>query len=523
MRDPIVKSTKGKIEGLTENGVNKYLGIPFAKPPIGDLRFLPPVENEAWEGVYEAKTMPNSPMQPTSKNKKPSRKLTKMSEDCLYLNVYTPDDSKGRNLPVMYWIYGGGYTVGSSAMPIYEGENFVKNNDVILVTANYRVGIFGFMSHPALEDKAEHYTNAGVADAIAGLTWVKNNIAEFGGNPDNVTVFGQSAGSSLINILMLSPQAEGLFHAAITQSGSPFNHDEWDIDIKGTEEKCMNYLATVGITSEEDLYNATAEQFLENPDGYARAEFCPYVDGYLIPDRLEKLFLEGKFHDVPVILGCTADEASSLVNGGDAHGSQTMTTKESFGKTIDIKYPNPEHNKFIWEKYGPYAEFDPGFALYRFRSDNSVANMRYFASCLYEHNENPVYYYIFEHIPPTEDPSFLGAHHGCEVPYIFQNLEDDKEVVAYGEYDKVISNSVAKYWTDFAKKHNPNSNEQPQWEEFTPKNNMIMYLNEPCECLELKTKKITDIFERFLAERTETNNPGLKVKYKEAKLLKKSN
>ena len=110
MRDPIVKSTKGKIEGLTENGVNKYLGIPFAKPPIGDLRFLPPVENEAWEGVYEAKTMPNSPMQPTSKNKKPSRKLTKMSEDCLYLNVYTPDDSKGRNLPVMYWIYGGGYT-----------------------------------------------------------------------------------------------------------------------------------------------------------------------------------------------------------------------------------------------------------------------------------------------------------------------------------------------------------------------------------------------------------------------------
>lgn len=521
MSDPIITSTKGKIAGLNENGVNKYLGIPFAKPPVGELRFLPPVEKEAWEGVYEAKTLPNSPMQPVRDSKKPSRKLTNISEDCLYLNVYAPENAEGRNLPVMYWIYGGGYTVGSSAMPLYEGENFVKNNDVILVTANYRVGIFGFMSHPALEKKAEHHTNAGVADAIAGLKWVQNNISEFGGNPNNVTVFGQSAGSSLINILMLSPQAEGLFHAVITQSGSPFNHDEWDIDTKGTEEKCAKYMETVGIKTEEDLYNAPAEQFLENPDDYARAEFCPYVDGYLIPDRLEQLFLKGKFHDVPVILGCTMDEASSLVNGGDAHGSRSMTTKESFGKTVDIKYPIPEHNKFIWEKYGPYAEFDPGFALYRFRSDNTVANMRYFASCLAEHNESPIYYYVFEHIPPTEDPSFLGAHHGCEVPYIFQNLEDDKEVVAYGEYDKKISNTVAKYWSTFARNHDPNNEGEAYWEEFTPLNNMIMYLNEPSECREIKTRNTTDMFERFLAERTETNNPGLKVKHKEAANFKK--
>src|SRR5699024_6420628 len=177
-----------------------------------------------------------------------------------------------------------------------------------------------------------------------------DNIAAVGGNPDNVTVFGQSAGSSLINILMLSPQAEGLFHAVITQSGSPFNHDEWDIDSKGTQEKCMKYMESVGITTEEDLYNAPAEQFLENPDDYARAEFCPYVDGHLIPDRLEHLFLKGQFHVVLVILGFTLVEASSLVNGGVAHGSRSMTPKDSFGRTVDIKYPILEHNKFIGKK-----------------------------------------------------------------------------------------------------------------------------------------------------------------------------
>lgn len=279
-------------------------------------------------------------------------------------------------------------------------------------------------------------------------------------------------------------------------------------------------MESVGIINEEDLYNAPAEQFLENSDDYARAEFCPYVDGHLIPDRLEQLFLKGQFHDIPVIIGCTMDEASSLVNGGDAHGSRSMTTKETFEETVDTKYPIPEHNQFIKGKYGPYAEFDPGFALYRFRSDNTIANMRYFASCLAEYNESPIYYYIFEHIPPTEDPSFLGAHHGCEVPYIFQNFEEDKEVVAYGEYDKKISKSVARYWTNFARNHNPNSEGEVHWEVFTPENNMIMYLNEPCECREIKSKSTTNIFERFLAERTEANNPGLKVKNKEAALLK---
>lgn len=520
MKQTIVNTTKGQVGGYTENTVNRYLGIPFGKPPVGELRFLPPVENDPWEGILDATKLPNSPMQPIKEVVKPSRALTQTSEDCLYLNVYTPENAEGRNLPVMYWVYGGGYTVGSGSMPLYDGENFVKNNDVILVTANYRVGIFGFMSHPALKDKAEHYTNAGVADVIAGLTWVKNNISNFGGNPDNVTVFGQSAGSSLINILLIAPQAKDLFHAVITQSGSPFNHDEWDIDIDGTAEKCRKYMESVGIMDEHDLYNAPAEQFLKDQDNYARAEFCPFVDGDIILERLEQRFLKGEIHDVPVMLGCTQDEASSLVNGGDAHGGRSKTTKESFGRTIEIKYPIKEHSDFIWEKYGPYAEYDPGFALYRFRSDNTVANMRYFASCLSEHNESPIYYYMFEHVPPTSDPSFLGAHHGCEVSYVFQNFDIDKSVIAYGSYDEKIGDIVSGYWSNFARNHNPNSEGQAHWEEFTPQNNMIMYLNSPSECREIKSKAITAVFERFLAERTENNNEGLKVKYKEAENLK---
>lgn len=512
-----IQTDKGRIEGFTINGVSKFLGIPFAKPPLAERRFLPPEECDPWSGVLETKALKSSPMQPLKAHGRPSRSVGEMSEDCLYLNVYAPADAQGRALPVMYWFYGGGYTVGSASMPVFEGEKFVANNDVILVTANYRVGIFGFMSHPLLQEKAAHATNAGVADAIMGLTWVKKNIAAFGGNPDNVTIFGQSAGSSLVNLLMISPPAKGLFHAVITQSGSPFNHDEWDIDTKGAYEKCERFLKKIGIDSWKELYSVSAEYLVKNQVEYALAEFCPYVDGDLLRERLEPAFLKGQFVDVPVMLGCTRDEAFSLVNGGDAHGSQRQTTKEDFLKTVNTKYPIAEHKEFIINKYGPYASYDPGYALARFRSDNTTANMRYFASCLKEHNISEVYYYLFEHVPPTQDPSFLGAHHGCEVSYVFQTLAADQSIIAYGENDEVISQQVARYWSNFARNHHPNSEQVSHWEAFTPENDLIMYLNNPCECTRLKNKGITDRLEQFLAQRTETNNPGLMVKCKRSK------
>ena len=501
MNGPIIDTKKGKVQGINENGVNKFLGIPFAMPPVGERRFLPPFENDSWEGILDTTKFKASPMQlPGSSEGSmyPPEKRTSPSEDCLYLNVYTPENSQKKNLPVMVWLYGGHYMNGSSTSEGCEGSNFARNQDVVVVTFNYRVGIFGFMAHPKLHEKSEKCTNAGLEDMLATLRWIKANIEFFGGNPDNVTLFGVSAGSSAINVLLTCPEAKGLFHAAITQSGSPFNHDEWDIDELQEQKRCKKYLDSVGI-DDEDLFTATVDQLLSKPDEYEASEFCPYVDGRLIPDRLEQSFLKGNIHDIPIILGCTADEAFILL------GDREMVEKERFERTVTTKYPN--HKKFIYEKYGAYLNDSPAYALGRFRSDNTIANMRYFASCLVENRLSPTFYYIFQRVTPGKEPHYFGAYHASENAYHFQNLSS--KFINYGESDVRVSNTMAKYWANFARNHHPNTSDLPEWKQFDPDSNMIMYIDDPSECVPLKSKSLTIELQKMLEERTEKNNPGL--------------
>src|SRR5699024_1225860 len=188
----LIRNTKkGKVEGFTADGADKFLGIPYAKPPVGELRFLPPVESDPWEGIYQATAFKSSPMQVPGPDEgtqfPPAGKMTEMSEDCLYLNVYAPENAQNEKLPVMLWLYGGHYLNGSGMNTKWDGANFVRNQHVILVTFNYRVGIFGFMAHPILKKQSKHATNAGVGDMIMDLKWIRDNIANFGRDPGNVT------------------------------------------------------------------------------------------------------------------------------------------------------------------------------------------------------------------------------------------------------------------------------------------------------------------------------------------------
>ncbi|MEQ7192999.1 carboxylesterase/lipase family protein [Enterococcus avium] len=495
MTSPIIETTKGKVQGININGVDKFLGIPFAKPPIGERRFFPPVETDTWEGVLDASSFKTSPMQLPGSSEGamyPPEKRTAPSEDCLYLNVYAPENASGKNLPVMVWLYGGHYMNGSSTSAGCEGSNFAKNQKVIVVTFNYRVGIFGFMAHPKLKKTDQKATNAGLEDMLATLKWIRENISSFGGNPNNVTLFGVSAGSSAINVLLTCPAAEGLFHAAITQSGSPFNHDEWDINEAQEQTRCLNYLAKIGV-SEDELFCVSAEKLLSDPEAYEASEFCPYVDGRLVPARLEESFLAGKIHDIPIILGCTADEAFILL------GEREKVTKERFEKTVATKYP--DHKVAIYNKYGAYLDQSPAYALGRFRSDNTIANMRYFASCLVEFRTSPTYFYIFQKVTPGKEPYYYGAYHASENAYHFQNL--NSEFINYGESDVRVSNTMAKYWANFAACHDPNSKALPEWKKFTPQTNQIMYIDDPCDCVPLKTKALTEELQKILEERTE--------------------
>ncbi|WP_294562825.1 carboxylesterase family protein [uncultured Traorella sp.] len=494
-----IKTNKGLVRGIKEDGVNKFLGIPYAKKPVGDLRFSPPVECDSWQGELEVIKWPANPIQPINEsNPFNLNSVSGYSEDCLYLNIFVPDKDI-KDTPVMVWFYGGGYTTGGCSFDSYDGSNMAKNNEVIIVTANYRLGLFGFLYME--EINGNNNTNPGLADAIAILKWVKDNISSFGGDKNNVTVFGQSAGSSLINILMISPKAKNLFHAAITQSGSPFNHDEWRLGKNKAQEKTWNYLKKIGINSVEELKNATSERLLIDKDAYAMSEFCPYVDNYYIPDELEKTYLKGVIYPVPVMVGLTKDEATILVSGGDSHGERGSATASRFERTIVRKYDFEEARNFLYGKYGSYLKSDPAYALARFRSDNSLANQMYFAECLNERTKEDVYFYIFDRIPPSNNPAFLGAYHGCEIRYIFMNLSDD-----YSEFDKKVSQDISKYWTNFAKHHNPNSSDLPNWTKFTKNSKDIMHIDYPCHLEKSYKNYTTDIFMEFLKKKIEINN-----------------
>lgn len=505
MTSVIRHTAKGNVRGFREKDVDHFFKIPFAKPPLGKLRFRAPEEPEPWSGELDATTLPPSPIQlPGSHEGEefPHRDTTPPDEDCLYLNIYAPENAEGKDLPVMVWLYGGHYMGGSSTQEDLNGENLAKNENVIVVSFNYRVGIFGFMANQYLNSLGEDYRNAGLKDMIMTLKWIQTNISEFGGDPGNVTLFGVSAGSSAINVLMTCPQAKGLFHAAISESGSPFDHDEWDITEKQEIAKCDKFMETIGM-SQEDLFTAPVERFLENADAYEFSEFCPYVDGDLFPQRLEPAFLKGDVMDIPVMLGCTSDEAFILL------GPREKVTKERFDRTVQMKYGG--FSDPIYARYGAYLKQSPAYALGRFRSDNTIANSNYYAKCLDNHRTSPTYYYIFQRVMPGRDPYYFGAHHSSEPPYVFQNLKSK-----YRDFDKTdakVSQSVSSYWANFARTYNPDGENLEHWEPFTADNNKVMYLDQPCECTELKTKPVTAELQNLLIKRTKNHNPGLDVNF----------
>ncbi|HSL86030.1 MAG TPA: carboxylesterase family protein, partial [Bacteroidales bacterium] len=217
----LVRVEGGRVEGVEENGITVFKGIPFAAPPVGDLRWKPPQPVKRWKGVLKADRF--APACPQFQRIMPGMTPVETSEDCLYLNVWTPAQSSGERLPVMVWIYGGGFSMGSTSVPLYSGENLARMG-VVVVSVAYRIGPLGFMAHPGLTAESEHNAsgNYGLLDQIAGLRWVQKNITAFGGDPSTVTIFGESAGAISVSILAASPLAKGLFRGAISQSGGSF-------------------------------------------------------------------------------------------------------------------------------------------------------------------------------------------------------------------------------------------------------------------------------------------------------------
>jgi len=443
----------GLISGVKGNfsDVTVYKGVPFAAPPVGDLRWKAPQPVQDWVGVKKCEDFGPSPMQAKPV---PFMVYTKeflipeapISEDCLYLNVWTKGKGPEKR-PVFVWIYGGGFSSGGAAVPIYDGEA-MANKGIVFVSINYRVGVFGFLSHPELTKESPNHTsgNYGLLDQIAALKWVKRNIAALGGDPDNVTIDGQSAGSMSVNCLVASPVAKGLFHKAIAESGS-FLVDNPLIkanNLENAEQQGLKLAGAVNAKSLEELRKVPAEDLMK-----VQGRYSPIVDGYVLPQPISKIIAEGKQNQVPLITGWNADEA--FVTG--------FKKKDAFIKQAREQY-GAEAATFL--KYFPAATDEQAA-----RSQIKLSRDLTFALSGYkwaglQSLTAPVYVYNFcRKLPASPDFVKYGAFHTGEVAYDLDNLRFlDRPWEAE---DLQLASMMSAYWVNFIVKGNPNGGGLPPW------------------------------------------------------------
>jgi para-nitrobenzyl esterase len=456
------KVTGGAVSGVAEGGISIFKGIPFAAPPVGDLRWKAPAPVTPWSGVKQADAFARACMQaPNSQGN-----TSPVSEDCLYLNVWTPATSATAKLPVIVWVHGGGFTGGSTSISMYNGTGFAKKG-VVLVSLAYRLGPFGFLAHPELSRESGHGSGAyGIEDLVAGLKWVHANISAFGGDPGNVTIFGHSAGSAAVTFLAASPLSKGLFHRVIAMSGSSFTplqtseQGGFGMSIPSlaiAETTGSAFLSKLGVKSIAEARKLGAETIQAATGG--GMTFRPVADGHVISNDLYTLFEHGKFNDTPVLLGHTSDETS-------AFGRSQPVTPAAFEKQIREQFG--AQAEAVLQAYPHATDADAVRAARHVRNDTSFGwNMWTWAREQSKQGKGKVFsYYYNNHGPQAE-----GSGHGSDVPFAFQTLAGRRTP---SPEDLALSDMISSYYVNFATTGDPNGKGLPQWPAFTDKNQQVM-------------------------------------------------
>jgi para-nitrobenzyl esterase len=466
-----VRIETGVVSGTTVEtpGVRVFRGIPFAAPPVGDLRWKAPQPAAKWEGVRKSdefgprctQASVYSDMIFRDKKDKP------MSEDCLYLNVWTPAKSDRENRPVMVWFYGGGFQAGSSSEPRYDGENFAKKG-IIVVSVNYRLGIFGFYAHPDLSKESGHNAsgNYGLMDQIAGLEWVKKNIGAFGGDPHKVTIAGESAGSLSVSALMASPLTKGMFRSAIGESGAFFNAAGGGLGMSSLAEMEKNgvkFGESTGAKSLAEMRAKSAEELLAAVQKDKGARFWPGVDGYVLPEKVSDIFAKGKQAHVPLLAGWNAEEASFGVAL-----AKEKTTPETFTAQVQKQFGAKAPD--VLKLYSAKTDEEARRAAIDLASDLFIVYSTWeWLDSQYKTGEAPVYRYVFTRTPPASDATkidgvssaLFGARHACELEYVFGALKSQPN--PWEETDFKVSDAMASYWANFTRTGDPNGKALPEW------------------------------------------------------------
>jgi para-nitrobenzyl esterase len=465
-----VSTEGGQVKGIVEEDLSVFKGIPFAAPPVGELRWRPPQPVVPWEGIRVADQF--APQCPQVRFAIPGAPVPESSEDCLYLNIWTPAQSDDARLPVMVWIHGGGFALGSTNSPMYYGDQLARKG-VVVVSIAYRLGPLGFMCHPELSAESERGIsgNYGLLDQIAGLKWVQRNIAAFGGDPDRVTIFGESAGGISVSMLCASPLARGLFSRAISESGGNFGPVESGERrdgiqrMKAAEKTGTDFMERMGAHSIEELRQLDPAKWLEDPLSQMGG-FWPVVDGYVLTGDQYLLYEAGQYNDVDVIIGTNSDEGSMFVRPSDpeTYQQQIQNRFGPFADRVLALYPGKTEEETFASNADIFRETVfawPSWSWARLQSKTGNSNI-----FVYYFNQQQQSL-LFSPVKPR------GAGHGAEIAYVFKKLNPAQA----GEEDLKLSEIMASYWTNFARTGDPNGKGLPEWPGFTENDQRVMYLN----------------------------------------------
>jgi para-nitrobenzyl esterase len=487
----VVETTCGKIRGVRSGKVHAFKGVPYAASTAGANRFMPPRKREPWTGVRDASMIGSRCPQRNSdfhgqvpKEWEVLSLDEPMSEDCLFLNLYTPQPRRGQKRPVMLWLHGGGYTSGSGSFSIYDGTPLAEKQDVVLVSINHRLTIFGFLDLAGIGgEKYAHASNVGMLDIVAALEWVRDNIDAFGGDPQNVTIFGQSGGGGKVSTLLAMPSAKGLFHRAIIQSGA---------NVKGvTREAAANgaetFLAKLNLKPDQvdQLQSLSTDQLLAaippGAFGPGALPLAPVVDGWSLPNDPFDPAAPAISADIPVLTGTVEDEVAFFpgqqldpIDDANLHARiKQIVRKASDAQVGELiaayKKGRPNAaNTDIFLIIMSDATFRSGVVL---QADRKA-----------DQGRGAVYQYYWTWQSPARDGK-LRAFHTIEIPFVFDNVDGAKLMTGDGKDRYALEDKVSGAWAAFARTGNPNHPGLPNWPAFDTTRRATMILDNECQAV----------------------------------------
>jgi len=467
---PMVETTSGKIRGAVLNKVNAFKGIPYGEATDISGRFLPPAKAKPWSGVKDALEWgPEAPQGPHTEIPEVAATIPKQghSEDCLHLNVWTNSVSRGGKRPVMVWLHGGGFTSGSGSYTIYDGANMARKHDVVTVTVNHRLNSFGFLYLPEIGA-----SNAGMLDVVAALQWVRNNIANFGGDPNNVTIFGQSGGAGKVSTLLAMPSAKGLFHRAIIQSGANLQ----GVSAADAAKSAQMLMTKLNVKTAAELQRVPMDQLVQATLSTPGLRLSPVLDGKSLPEGPFTPAAPAMSAEIPVLIGSTEFEVNFFPN-------TNFNPIDDAALRAAVRQATRTGDADVDKLVAVYRKGRPGYTNVELQQVIASDNFR--AGVMTEAERKsaqkaPVYMYYFTWRSPVRDGK-LKAFHTLEIPFVLENVDEGKSMTGAGQDRYALQEQMSGAWAAFARNGNPNHKGLPHWSAFNTDTRATMIFGNECK------------------------------------------